>query len=359
MSQIQYMSASNAAKKWNISHRRVITLCQENRIPDVSMVGNMWIIPKDADKPVDGRTNRYNEEVEFAKPFVKWAGGKGQLLTELRKYYPSGLGKTIKKYCEPMVGAGAVLFDILNSYGMDEVLINDTNAELINTYKVIKSDVELLIEELVIFENEHLQKDEFKRKEYFYEQRKKYNELMQNPNDINALTRASLFIYLNKTCFNGLYRVNRNGLYNVPIGSYRNPKICDKDNLRLVSQKLQNVNITVGNYSNTKDFIDENTFVYFDPPYRPLTKTSDFTAYNANNFGDEEQIELAKFIKELADKNVKVLASNSDPKNVDENDNFFDNLYLPLNIYRVSAKRSINSKTNNRGKVNELLISNY
>lgn len=359
MSQIQYMSASEAAKKWNISHRRVITLCQENRIPDVSMVGNMWIIPRNAAKPVDGRTNRYNEETDFAKPFVKWAGGKGQLLTEFRKYYPSGLGKTIRKYCEPMVGAGAVLFDILNSYEMDEVLVNDTNAELINTYKVIKSDVKLLIEELAILENEHLPRDEVKRKEYFYKQRKKYNELIQNPNDINALTRASLFIYLNKTCFNGLYRVNRNGLYNVPIGSYKNPKICDKDNLRLVSQKLQNVNMTVGNYSNTKSFIDETTFVYFDPPYRPLTKTADFTAYNANNFGDNEQIELAKFIKELSDRNVKVLASNSDPKNVDENDNFFDNLYSPLNIYRVSAKRSINSKTNNRGKVNELLISSY
>ena len=258
-----------------------------------------------------------------------------------------------------MVGAGAVLFDILNSYEMDEVLINDTNAELINTYKVIKSDVEALIKELAILENEHLPRDEVKRKEYFYSQRKRYNELMKNPNDINALTRASLFIYLNKTCFNGLYRVNKNGLYNVPIGSYKNPKICDKDNLRLLSQKLHNVNMTVGNYSNTKSFIDENTFVYFDPPYRPLTKTADFTAYNANNFGDDEQIELAKFIKELSDKNVKVLASNSDPKNVDENDNFFDNLYSPLNIYRVSAKRSINNKTNNRGKVNELLISSY
>lgn len=359
MSQIEYMSASEAAKKWNISHRRVITLCQENRIPNVSMVGNMWIIPKDASKPVDGRTNKYNDEPELAKPFIKWAGGKGQLLIELRKYYPKELGKSIKKYCEPMVGAGAVLFDILNLYEMDEVLINDTNAELINTYKAIKSNVELLIEELEILEKQHLPKDEAKRKEFFYEQRKKYNELKQNPNDINELTRASLFIYLNKTCFNGLYRVNRNGLYNVPIGSYKNPKICDRNNLRLVSQKLQNVSITVGDYSNAEKFIDENTFVYFDPPYRPLTKTADFTAYNANNFGDEEQIELAEFIKKLAKRNVKVLASNSDPKNIDENDNFFDNLYSSLNIYRVSAKRSINSKTNNRGKVNELLISSY
>lgn len=355
---IAYMTASEAAIKWNISHRRVITLCQQNRIPDVAMLGNMWIIPSDATKPIDGRTIRY-EKKGLAKPFVKWAGGKGQLLTELRKFYPSGLGTTIRKYCEPMVGAGAVLFDILNTYEMDEIMICDTNAELLNAYRNIKDDLDLLIECLSEYQSEHLRRNNEGRKEYFYDQREKFNQLLKYPTTTNSLTRASLFIYLNKTCFNGLYRVNRRGLYNVPIGSYKNPTICDKDNLLLVSQKLQNVEIITGDYTNARDFVDENTFVYFDPPYRPLSKTSDFTSYNADSFGDEEQIALSEFICELADRNVKVLASNSDPKNIDENDNFFDDLYTPLNIYRVRANRSINSKGKGRGKISELLISSY
>ncbi len=310
---IAYMTASEAAKKWNISHRRVITLCQQNRIPDVAILGNMWIIPSNATKPIDGRTIRY-EKKGFAKPFVKWAGGKGQLLSELRKFYPSGLGTNIRKYCEPMVGAGAVLFDILNTYEMDEVMICDTNSELLNVYRNIKNNLNLLIECLFEYESEHLKKGDESRKEYFYQQRKNFNDLLQYPTALNSLTRASLFIYLNKTCFNGLYRVNRQGLYNVPMGSYKNPTICDKDNLLLVSQKLQNVEIIAGDYSKVRNFVDENTFVYFDPPYRPLTKTSNFTSYNTDIFGDKEQIELSEFIHELADRKVKVLASNSDKR---------------------------------------------
>lgn len=310
---IAYMTASEAAEKWNISHRRVITLCQQNRIPDVAMLGNMWIIPSDATKPIDGRTTRY-EKKGFAKPFIKWAGGKGQLLTELRKFYPSGLGTTIKKYSEPMVGAGAVLFDILNTYEMNEVMICDTNAELLNVYRNIRNNLDSLIEHLSKYESEHLKKDDENRKNYFYTQREKFNQLLQHPTTNNSLDRASLFIYLNKTCFNGLYRVNQKGLYNVPMGAYKKPTICDKDNLALVSQKLQNVEIITGDYKIMRDFADENTFVYFDPPYRPLTKTSDFTSYNADTFGDKEQIELSDFIHELADRKVKVLASNSDKR---------------------------------------------
>lgn len=171
--------------------------------------------------------------------------------------------------------------------------------------------------------------------------------------------RASIFVFLNKTCFNGLYRVNRNGLFNVPIGSYKNPTICDRDNLLHVSKLLQNVNFSVGDYHSIENFVDSSTFVYFDPPYRPLTKTSDFTAYNKTDFGDNEQIELGEFINSLANKNICVMASNSDPKNVDEKDNFFDDIYSELNIYRVSAKRSINSKGKGRGKIKELLITSY
>lgn len=358
MSQIQYMTAKEAADKWNISHRRVITLCQQNRIPNTAMLGNMWIIPKNAQKPGDLRLLS-SVKSNFAKPFVKWAGGKGQLIPQIKKYYPPCLGTKIKKYCEPMVGAGAVLFDILNTYDMDEVLINDTNAELINLYKIVKSQVELLIENLSILENDYLTRNETQRKEYYYNQRLLFNELITNPNDKNALMRASIFVFLNKTCFNGLYRVNRNGLFNVPIGSYKNPTICDRDNLLHVSKLLQNVNFSVGDYHGIENFVDSSTFVYFDPPYRPLTKTSDFTAYNKTDFGDNEQIELGEFINSLANKNICVMASNSDPKNIDENDNFFDDIYSELNIYRVSAKRSINSKGKGRGKIKELLITSY
>lgn len=355
---LAYMTANDAAEKWGISRRRVITLCNENRIPDVAMLGNMWIIPIEAVKPADGRTTRY-EKRAAAKPFVKWAGGKGKLLTELRKFYPPKLGTEIRKYCEPMVGAGAVLFDILNTYEMDEVMICDSNADLINTYVVIRDNVDNLIDVLSEIEHEHLRKDADGRREYYYEKRELFNELIKKPTKANSVQRAALFIYLNRTCFNGLYRVNRQGLFNVPVGAYKKPLICDEDNLRTVSDKIQDVQLVTGDYKQVNNFVDENTFVYFDPPYRPLSKTSDFTAYNVDGFGDKEQIELAEFIKELAARGVKVLASNSDPKNVDEEDNFFDDLYSPLNIYRVHASRAINSKGKGRGKISELVISGF
>ena len=358
MSQLQYITANEAAEKWNISRRRVLTLCKEDRIPGVAMLGNMWIIPRNAKKPVDGRTTS-NETIHGAKPFLKWAGGKGQLLPELRKYYPDELGKTIKKYCEPMVGAGAVFFDVINKYDFDEVLISDTNSNLINTYEEIKNNVDDVIHVLSKMESDYLILDEEKRKEFYYERRNEFNIEIEKPTNKNATMRAALFIYLNRTCFNGLYRVNKQGKFNVPMGSYKNPTICDTENLIFVSKKLQNVNMRVADYKDIDDFVDKNTFVYFDPPYRPLTKTAGFTEYIEGGFNDEQQIELGNYIDKLAKDGVKVMASNSDPKNVNEDDNFFDDLYRRLNIYRVAASRSINSKGKGRGKINELLICGY
>ena len=332
------MTASEAATKWNISHRRVITLCNENRISGVAMLGNMYIIPSEAEKPIDARTIRYEETVQ-AKPFIKWAGGKGQLLDILRMYYPQKLGSKITKYCEPMVGAGAVLFDILNNYDLEAVMINDSNAELINAYSAVKQNVSELIQLLQQFEKEHLSADDETRKEYYYSQRDLYNSLIINKNS-NTTLKAALFIYLNKTCFNGLYRVNRQGKYNVPIGSYKNPSICSVENLLLTSKKLKKVEIVTGDYHETEEFIDNKTFVYLDPPYRPLSKTSEFTSYTEAEFNDESQIELADFIKKLDEKGAKVLASNSDPKNTNPDDMFFDDLYNGFKIDRVSAKRS-------------------
>jgi DNA adenine methylase len=207
------------------------------------------------------------------------------------------------------------------------------------------------------FEKEHLNHNDDSRKEYYYEKRDLFNSYIQS-ND-NEILRAALFIYLNKTCFNGLYRVNKKGLFNVPMGSYKNPTICDTDNLVLVSKKLQNVEIISGDYGKTKDMIDENTFVYFDPPYRPLSKTAEFTSYTNADFNDVNQIELANYTKELSQKGAKILLSNSDPKNTNPNDEFFDELYKPFSINRISAKRSINRNAKDRGKISELLVCNY
>lgn len=311
------------------------------------------------EKMIDNNCLTSNQGIKgvMPKPFIKWAGGKGKLLPILREFYPYDLGISIKKYCEPMVGAGAVLFDILSRYEMEEVYICDINIELINVYKTIKYKIYELLCILSEFENIHIQKDEKSRKEYYLLQREKFNNEIKNPTEENSVLRASLFIYLNKTCFNGLYRVNKSGLFNVPVGSYKNPKICDVENLKNVSLLLSNVNILSGNYTNIKKYIDENTFVYFDPPYRPLTNTSKFTSYNSDPFNDNEQVKLSEFVKII--KYAKFMISNSDPKNIDENDNFFDDLYSQFNINRIFAPRFINSKSSGRGKISELLITNY
>lgn len=291
-----------------------------------------------------------------AKPFIKWAGGKSQLLHEIRKYYP--FDEKINKYCEPFVGAGAVLFDILNSFELTEVYISDINKEAINSYKVIRDDVENLIELLEEFQNEYKDLTHEKRKVIYYKNREEFNRLKVLKQS-DSLKRAALFIFLNKTGFNGLYRENLSGGFNVPIGAYKNPKILDRDNLLKVNKKLQNVEIIHGDYKKSSDFIDNNTFVYFDPPYRPIKPTSNFTSYSKDSFTDEDQIELAEFFKKMDEKSAHLLLSNSDPKNYNAEDNFFDDLYKGFNIRRVVAKRFINSDKNNRGFVYELLINNY
>ncbi len=286
------------------------------------------------------------------KPFIKWAGGKGQLLGIIREKYP----ETINKYCEPFVGGGAVLFDVLANFKPEEVLINDINHELINAYIHIRDNAEDIIDSLADMQKKFWNMNSNQQKEYFYLQRAKFNDGIRN--NIHDVSMAILFIFLNKTCFNGLYRVNRQGFYNVPVGSYRKPHICDPDNIQTISRLLQNVKIKCGDYSKCSDFVDENTFVYIDPPYRPLNKTSSFTSYNETKFGDEQQIQLAQFLELLSQKGAKILASNSDPKNINENDNFFDDIYKNFNITRVKARRMINSRGSGRGNLNELIIFN-
>lgn len=353
------ISAKDAAEKWGISQRRVATLCTEGRIEQATMVGNTWVIPADAQKPADGRSTRYAKSDEKkVKPFLKWAGGKGQLLSEIEEYYPFSDGK-ITKYAEPFVGGGAVLFDILSRYDVEEVYISDINAELINTYCIIRDHVEELISALSTMQGKFVPMDTESRKAYYMAKRERFNELKVNGNEAGDIEKAALMIFLNKTCFNGLYRVNRKGLFNVPMGSYKNPLICDEENLRAVSEKLQKVTIVCGDYRESAEFIDEHTFVYFDPPYRPITETAGFTAYTENLFNDEEQIELAKFVDGLNRKGAKVVVSNSDPKNAKNDDEFFDNIYSAHKIKRVEATRTINCNSEARGKIKELLISNY
>ena len=292
------------------------------------------------------------------KPFIKWVGGKGQLLSEINKLYPVELGKNINKYAEIFVGGGAVLFDILSKYKLDEVYISDKNLELINTYKSIRDDVGILIKLLKEMEEQYTSLNNENRKLYYYEKRREYNNLKINIEE-NNIEKAVLFIFLNKTCFNGLYRVNKKGEFNVPMGAYKKPKICDKENLKNVSLTLRNVKIVYADYRESEKFIDDKTFVYIDPPYRPLNITSSFTSYTENDFSDKEQIELAEYINVLNKKGAKIVISNSDPKNNDIDDNFFDELYKNYNINRVKATRMLNSNASLRGAINELLITNY
>ena len=356
---MEIMSAREAADKWGISQRRVAVLCSENRIADAEMVGNMWVIPSNAKKPIDARSTRYNKlDEKTVKPFLKWAGGKGQLLKEIEKYYPFEDGN-ITKYAEPFVGGGAVLFDVLSKYDLKEIYISDINAELINTYRIIRDDIDALVEMLSVMQTEFVPMDTESRKAYYMQNRERFNDLKVNGDENINIEKAVLMIFLNKTCFNGLYRVNKKGLFNVPMGAYKNPLICDEKNLRTVSEKLQNVKIVCSDYKASVDFIDANTFVYFDPPYRPLTETASFTAYTENLFNDEEQIELAEFVECMHKKGAKVVVSNSDPKNSNTEDDFFDNIYSAHKIKRVEATRMINCNSEARGKIKELLISNF
>ena len=290
-----------------------------------------------------------------AKPFVKWVGGKTQLLDDIKKTLPRNLSQiNDMTYIEPFVGGGAVLFWILQEYpNIARAIINDVNEELICTYRIIKSGVEKLILELTRIQTEYLALDDAARKDYYLSQRERYN--IKNKSDLET---AALFIFLNRSCFNGLYRVNSKGKFNVPHGRYANPKICDAETLRADSAILQRVEILCGDFAQTGKYADDNALFYFDPPYRPLTDTSAFTSYAKNGFDDAEQTRLRDFCEQIATQKSLFVASNSDPQNVDNEDDFFDHLYKRFSIKRVSAARMINSKGNGRGAISEIMISN-
>lgn len=293
------------------------------------------------------------------KPIVKWAGGKTQLLSNISYAYPLELGKTIRRYAEPFVGGGAVLFDILSKYELDEVYISDINAELINTYIMVRDHVKDLVDVLSVMQREYHSLENEPQRCYYYEKRDDFNKLIQNGHSKSGVESAALFIFLNRACFNGLYRANRNGYFNVPKGLHTKPLICNTGNLHAVSNALQKVQIACGDYSASSSFIDANTFVYLDPPYRPLKGRDNFTSYTEKKFDDSSQRALAGYIEDLTSRGAYIMLSNSDPKNIDPDDDFFDSLYANYDINRIYAKRRINSNAHNRGYITELLIKNY
>lgn len=302
----------------------------------------------------------------MGKPILKWAGGKGQLLPIIEKHLPIKLiNNEINTYVEPFFGGGAVYFYLAKKFNIKKAYLSDINPELVLMYKAIKHKPKELIKELKLLSDKYFSYDsEDDRKNFFLEVREDFNRRLINFNyeDIDELSvqRASELIFMNKTCFNGLFRVNKNGEFNVPFGRYKNPKIVDIENILRVSELLQIAEIENRSYMNIPSQYLNNSFVYFDPPYRPLNITSSFTSYSRYEFNDEDQIKLANFYKNLStDTDSFLMLSNSDPKNIDEADDFFDNLYSDFEIHRVLATRMINSKSSGRGKVSELLIKSY
>ncbi len=276
-----------------------------------------------------------------AKPFVKWVGGKRQLLQQFQDmgvFPPKGFDSNTHTYFEPFVGGGAVFFELLSH----RAYLSDVNGELVTTYNVIKDDVDSLIDSL---------KKHSYDKEHYYRMREK------DPSTLSDVEIASRFIFLNRTGFNGLYRVNKSGKFNVPFGDSKNPRICDEVNLKKVSEALRGVHINKEDYKTVLKRAKKGDFVYFDPPYHPVSKTAAFTSYTSNGFGEKEQIELRDTFVELHKRGCFVMLSNSDAP-------FIRKIYSEIKdknitIHTVSAGRAINSKGSGRGKISEVLVVNY
>ncbi len=268
-----------------------------------------------------------------ARPFVKWAGGKGQLLEQIERCLPEKFGK----YYEPFIGGGALFFHLWNTERLSEAVISDNNPDLINIYRVIKTDVDGLIEEL-------------KKPKYVNEKERYYEIRAWEPED--PVEKAARMLYLNKTCFNGLYRVNSKGKFNVPFGRYKNPRYLNEENLREVHEALKNTEILLTDFENAVKGAEKGDFVYFDPPYHPLSDTANFTSYTKGAFTSDDQKRLAETFRRLAEKGVYVMLSNSYTE-------FIESLYSDFNLHTVYARRHINSDPNGRGEIREYLITNF
>lgn len=292
-----------------------------------------------------------------AKPFLKWAGGKTQLIPTIDSFLPQSFRNEQNiTYIEPFVGGGAMLFHMLQKYpNIKTAVINDINSHLITTYTVIRDNPYLLIDSLKEIENHYRSlKDNETQKAYFLSIREKFNI-----SQLSKIEEAAYMIFMNRTCFNGLYRENSKGRFNVPFGKYTNPTICDERLIISDSELLQKVEILNGDFSQTAEYVNGYTLLYFDPPYRPLDATSSFNSYVKESFNDDEQRRLKDFFTILSTQGCYEMLSNSDCKSRNESDTFFDELYRDFIIERVYAKRSINANASKRGILTELLIRNY
>lgn len=292
-----------------------------------------------------------------AKPFVKWAGGKGQLIEQILPLLPDDIrkGKRVT-YIEPFIGGGALLFRLLATFpNITRAVVNDINPDLILTYRMVRDRLSDLTSCLSDFQEKYRKLgDEAARKAFYLAQRECYNA-GGNPD----VERAGLFIFLNRTCFNGLHRVNSKGWFNVPFGRSVNPLICDEETLAADSELLQRVEIRCGDFEKVTDGIDGSAFFYFDPPYKPLGGTSSFTAYAKDGFGDADQERLAAFCRKLDKAGFRWLLSNADLHGRDPEDCFFDNLYAGFRFASVQARRMVNANPEKRGAISELVIRNY
>lgn len=292
-----------------------------------------------------------------AKPFIKWVGGKGQLIEQLDALLPADFGRWEDvTYIEPFVGGGAMLFYMLQKYpNIRHATINDINTDLTTCYLTVRDHPEQLIDSLRDMETAYMAlPSEEERKELFMAVRKRYNEKGLDP-----IENTTKFFFLNRTCFNGLYRVNKRGLFNVPFGKYAHPAICNPETIRKDSELLQKVEIVNGDFETTLEHARGNTLFYLDPPYRPLSNTSSFNDYAKETFDDDAQTRLKAFCDRIDDAGFKFMLSNSDGKGKDAEDNFFDLLYESYVIDRVWASRSVNSNPSKRGKITEIVVHNY
>lgn len=310
------------------------------------------------------KNQKSSEEVFRVKPFLKWAGGKTQLLDVFTHFYPRQLmAHSIENYFEPFVGGGAVFFDIVGRFNIKSAFLYDVNDELILTYRVVQQDALKLIEMLEKYQKKYEKLNEEKQSEYFYTIRQRFNNQHSRVNfktySEKWISRAAQTIFLNKTCFNGLFRFNSKGEFNTPKGQYRNPKILDYETILRASELLRVAEIKKADFRQVEKDVRPNSFVYYDPPYRPLNKTSSFTSYSKNSFTDSEQTELASLFHRLNEKGILQMLSNSDPKNTNPDDNFFDELYQKFHIFRVPARRAINSNPAKRRPIKEIVVTNY
>ena len=298
----------------------------------------------------------------LARPFLKWVGGKTQLLPHIDANAPAQLkAGEMKTYLEPFLGGGSVFFHIAQRYLVDRLIISDNNQDLIWAYKTVRNNVNYVVDALADFQEIFWALSTEDRSKMYYATRDAFNAKRTEASEDVAfrVERTAQLIFLNKTCFNGLYRVNASGGFNVAFGRYDKPPICDADNLEACSKVLSKAEIRLCDFGDVLQSVGGDSFIYLDPPYRPLSVTANFTSYSPTNFDAMEQQRLATHCLELDKRQSRLMISNSDPKNNNPDDRYFEDTYPHFRITTLSANRMVNCKTDRRGKISELLITNY